>query len=227
MNLEQYIGCLIKYNGRIAAVTGARSNYDGNWIFLRYLDTDTDFIVNAFEDELLNALPDPQYGILKNRENDVVFLYNETEYILNSHPYEPCLYIKKDGAILRILHNAFNVDELLESFAQGETLMGIDGKAYDQSSFCRTLVAAITGSRTEMNFTFAAVLSRTETERHEDYKTDNVPQNMLDITTRDPKPSVMNFCPQCGRKNPGDKFCSECGTKLIWSESKNNPSPRR
>ena len=200
MNLEQYIGCYILYNGRVAVVTGARSNYDGNYLILRYADADNTFSVNAFEDELMNALPDPEHGIIKRKENDVVFLYDECEYVLGYHPYEPCLYIKKDGAILRTLHNAFTVDELPERFAQGETLLGIDGKEYDREAFCKTLIAAIATGRTEMDFTFAAVLSRTDTERHEDYGT---------------KPAVMNFCPNCGKKNNGGNYCTGCGTKLI------------
>lgn len=30
-----------------------------------------------------------------------------------------------------------------------------------------------------------------------------------------PKQCTYNFCPQCGRKNNGDKFCRDCGTELL------------
>lgn len=30
------------------------------------------------------------------------------------------------------------------------------------------------------------------------------------------KPEVMNFCPNCGRKNAGGRYCAECGTNLEW-----------
>lgn len=200
MNLEQYIGCLIMYNGRLATVTGARSNYDGDCFTLQYIDSDDTFSVNAFEDDMLNALPDPEFGLVKRRENEVVFLFDDTEYVLGSHPYEPCLYMKKDGAIYRTLHNAFNVDELPERFARGETLLGIDGKEYDREAFCNALIAAIAANRSEMDFTYAAAISRIAEERHEDYGE---------------KPKVMNFCPSCGKKNNGGNYCTECGTKLV------------
>lgn len=160
MNLEQYTGCLIRYKGRIAIVTGARSNYDGDVFYLQYTDSDTSFTVDAFEKAMIGALPDPGCGLLKRMGDEVVFLYDETEYTLGSHPYEPCLYIKKDGGIVRTLHNAFTADELPERFAEDGVLTGIDGKEYDLESFCRVLAAAITSDRTEMDFPFAAGLSQ-------------------------------------------------------------------
>lgn len=159
MNLEQYIGCVIKYNGRLAIIVGARSNYDGDYFTLEYADGGKIFSVNAFDEELMDAIPDPSYGIIKRRDGEVVFLYGDTEYTLGSHPYEPCLYIKKDGAILRTLHNAFTEDELPERFAEGESLLGIDGKEYDREGFCRVLAAALGSERSEMDFPFAAKLA--------------------------------------------------------------------
>lgn len=160
MNLEQYIGCLIRYGGRLAAVTSARSNYDGDWLRLHIPDEGRTFEVNAFEAELLRALPDPSFGLLKRRGSAVLFVYRDAEYELSDQPYEPCLYIRKDGAIFRTLHNAFTADELPERLASGEELTGIDGRQYDLAKFCRVLAAAIDGSRSEMDFPFAARQAR-------------------------------------------------------------------
>lgn len=215
MNLEQYVGCLLMYNGRIAVITGARSNYDGDVFRIRYIDGEACFDVSAFDDELTDELPDPACGILKRGDNDVVFLFNETEYTLGSHPYEPCLYIKKDGEIIRTLHNAFDAYELPEKFARKETLSGIDGKEYDEQSFLRVLVTALACKRAEMDFTYAAVLAGTETERYEDYKTDRIPDGLIKVDAQKVNSTPKNFCPFCGRKNQGSKFCPECGTKLI------------
>lgn len=99
MNLDQYIGCVILWNGRLATVVGSLDCYDGTYLLLHYQDApeNDSFKVNAFDDEMLFALPFPDVGLLKRKEGRVVFLYDEVEYELASHPYEPCLYIKKDG----------------------------------------------------------------------------------------------------------------------------------
>lgn len=65
---------------------------------------------------------------------------------------------------MRTLHNGFEVYELPERFAQKETLLGIDGKRYDQETFYKVLVAAINSNRSEMDFTFAAKLAQTAEE---------------------------------------------------------------
>lgn len=208
MNFEQYEGCVVTYNGRTALVTGSRSSYDGDFIRLRYTDGGGEFEAGAFERELLGALPDPADGLLKSTENGTAFLLDGNEYGLSSHPYEPCLYIKKDGETIRTLHNAFSADGLPERLADDGTLTGADGREYDLKSFCRVLAAALASGRAEMDFTYAAVLSRTAEERHDDYGTayENTPHTA---------PAVMKFCPQCGSRNAGGKFCTECGTKLV------------
>lgn len=33
------------------------------------------------------------------------------------------------------------------------------------------------------------------------------------------KEEVMNYCPNCGKKNAGDRYCAECGTKLLIRDS--------
>lgn len=99
-------------------------------------------------------------GVLERRGEKLLFLYNGREYELGSQPYEPCLYIRQHGVILRTLHNAFTVDDLPGRFERGETLTGIDGKEYGREAFCRVLAAAIDSSRSEMDFPFAAGLLR-------------------------------------------------------------------
>lgn len=106
---------------------------------------------------------------IERRGDEVVFLFDERVYTLGSHPYEPCLYIKESGRIIRTLHNAFDAYDLPEIFARGETLRGIDGRDYNMESFCNALIAAIASTRTEMDFTFAASIARMAEERHEDY----------------------------------------------------------
>lgn len=92
---------------------------------------------------------------LENIEDKVIFTYAGKAYELRSHPYEPCLYICENDEMIKILHNAFEAYDLVSRFEDGETLTGPDGKVYDEDSFCKVLVAAISDSRYEMNWTFA------------------------------------------------------------------------
>lgn len=96
---------------------------------------------------------------LENREERVIYVCDEKEYELRSHPYEPCLYIYKNDEMIKILHNAFEVYDLVEIFEAGETVTGPDSKTFDQESFCKVLSASISDSRYEMNWTFAARLA--------------------------------------------------------------------
>lgn len=161
MDLKQYVGCLIKWKNRPAIVVSTRSNYDGDWLYLRYTDYSSgmSFAVNAFDRDLMKVLPDPQYGLLKRDGDNVRFLYKETVYTLTSHPYEPCLYIRKDDSIFRTLHNACDIEGKPEFFAEGNLLHAINGKDYTLTQFCRILASAIDGSRSEMDFPFAARLA--------------------------------------------------------------------
>lgn len=36
------------------------------------------------------------------------------------------------------------------------------------------------------------------------------------VTLKQTRAKVMNFCPNCGKKNDGNNYCTECGTKLLW-----------
>ena len=92
---------------------------------------------------------------LDNIDDKVIFTYEGKEYELRSHPYEPCLYIYENDEMIKILHNAFEVYNLVERFESGETEIGPDGTEYDKEAFCKVLAAALGDERYEMNWTFA------------------------------------------------------------------------
>lgn len=91
--------------------------------------------------------------------NRTLFVNNGTEYELSDHPYEPCMYIRKDGRTVVTLHNAFTVSDLPELLSGGGTVTAIDGKTYGEDDFCKVLAAALESGRSEMDFTFAAGLA--------------------------------------------------------------------
>jgi len=97
-------------------------------------------------------------GEIENINGKIIFSYTDGEYELRSHPYEPCLYIYKDGEMIKILHNAFEVYDLPSIFDSNGTVRAIDGRDFDRDAFCKVLVAAINDARYEMNWTFAAKL---------------------------------------------------------------------
>lgn len=238
------------------------------------------------------------------RENDDIIFDNNNKYILTSHPYEPCLYINEDGEIIKTVHNAFEVQDLPERFADNGKIFGADGRHYNEESFCKALEAALEYDKKECNFTYAAELSRMEKKCPSDFIDDGVLEygvtvgrfifddenitvyavsdlphigpsdvltlyqispadykRLLKLSSPDripdkpvsksiisscrrgflcgesiyqqryyfrlcnvdkaltvknkPKYDVYKFCPNCGRKSNGDKFCRDCGTNLI------------
>ncbi|MCQ2401300.1 MAG: hypothetical protein MJ059_05195 [Lachnospiraceae bacterium] len=155
MDMNQYVGCVIDYNSQKMTVTGSLSCYDGDYIFLKD-ENGGKIRVSAFDYDLMEALPDLNDLTLKKAGGNVLFVHGGVTYTLSSHPYEPCLYISKDGRIFRTLHNAFDAGDAYDTFAEGETLLGIDGKIYDKLKFCQVLAKAVDGADSEMNFTDAA-----------------------------------------------------------------------
>lgn len=157
MDIEQYIGCVIMWKGRRATVTGATDCYAGSWFTLQY-ENGVETRADAFDFDLLDALPDPEYGLIARSGGKVIYRLDGTDYQLTDHPYEPCLYIRKDENIICVLHNAFTADGLPDLLANGKSLLGIDGKLYDGYGIVRVLAAALKSGRGEMDFTFAARL---------------------------------------------------------------------
>lgn len=98
--------------------------------------------------------------MLKRERNRILFFHKGVTYELSDHPYEPCIYIRRDGRLVCTLHNAFTVYDLPEWFAEGKKLTAIDGKKYDEKGFCKVLADAIDSGRGEMDFTFAAGLAK-------------------------------------------------------------------
>lgn len=97
---------------------------------------------------------------LENKNNKIIFTCGQEAYELRSHPYEPCLYICKDDEIIKVLHTAFEAYNLLEIFEAGETVTDVCGRRYDKEAFCDVLVAALKDKRYDMDFTFAARMTK-------------------------------------------------------------------
>lgn len=59
------------------------------------------------------------------------------KYILNGHPYEPCLYITDENDRLTVVHNSFYAYDALDRFYDGHTATSITGFEYNAKDFCR------------------------------------------------------------------------------------------
>lgn len=139
-----------------------------NWSYeLAVEDTKLELLLDKHLDKELYAEPEifcrkhSMYDnmlLLKLTENKILFVYNNERYWLTSHPYEPCMYIKHNGLVVCILHNAFDVYDLPKIFASEEKIRSIDGKLYDEEAFLKVLAAAIDSGHKETNFTDAAKL---------------------------------------------------------------------
>ena len=96
--------------------------------------------------------------MIEHKDEKVVFSHNGVEYELASHPYEPCLYIKKNGSIAHVLHNAFDAYDLPDIFGAGNTVTAIDGKVFDENAFFKVLAATIDSGRYELDWPYASGL---------------------------------------------------------------------
>ncbi len=82
--------------------------------------------------------------VLGEKDGKPFFMANGTIYSLSCHPYEPCTYIKNDGALIAVIHNAFDPSAVLKAFAKGKTVNSISGKEYEAKEFCEMLDFAAT-----------------------------------------------------------------------------------
>ncbi len=87
-------------------------------------------------------------------EGHLAFKYNGSIYELTSNPYEPCLYIQHDDKIIRIIHNSFNVDEIIDSARNGNAISSITGRNYDISAICDVLSRTLESDIYETDLSF-------------------------------------------------------------------------
>lgn len=95
----------------------------------------------------------------KDKPEELRFVFNEHNYRLFSHPYEPCLYIYDGDNCVCTLHTAFNTEELVAAFSAGKSVKAIDWKDYDETAFCKILTATLDSKRAQLDFTYAAKLA--------------------------------------------------------------------
>ena len=101
------------------------------------------------------------FGTLSLDPDNVTYTYKGITYRLSSHPYEPCLYLRKGDECVCTLHNAYNPEDLAAAFSEGKTVSTNYAKDYvkefDETGFCRVLAAALDSGRGEMDLFYAAV----------------------------------------------------------------------
>ena len=78
----------------------------------------------------------PDFGKLEYSAKEMNFIYRGTVYAVSDYPYEPCLYLKKDGRLLSVIHNSFTVDNLIRVFSEGGSVHDVDREstAYDEAA---------------------------------------------------------------------------------------------
>lgn len=81
--------------------------------------------------------------LLTNNGSELIFNDNNNMYHMSSYSYEPCLYIKLDNKIAVIIHNSFNIFEIVDVARNNNKIKAITGKEYDIKGICQLLVCAI------------------------------------------------------------------------------------
>ena len=104
------------------------------------------------------------FGSLNLSSEEVTYTYKGETYRMSSHPYEPCLYLWRDGVRVCTLHNAYNPEDIAKAFTAGKTVKTNYGKDYDKEfdevGFCKVLSAAIDCKYDDMDFFYAAKLAK-------------------------------------------------------------------
>ena len=91
-------------------------------------------------------------GLLLAIVDGEAWLVERTErWRLSCHPCEPCTYIRPAGDDngLIVIHNAFSIPEALEALAAKTAVVSITGRSWAGAGFCRVVLAAVHGGRTE------------------------------------------------------------------------------
>lgn len=80
---------------------------------------------------------------LISNNHDLIFDDKHDKYYLDSYPYEPCLYMKLDNKIVIIIHNSFNIYEIVDVAKNNKKIKAITGKEYDIKGICELLLCTI------------------------------------------------------------------------------------
>ena len=98
------------------------------------------------------------YGALcYDNDAELTYSYKGIIYKLTSYPYEPCMYLKRDDALICVLHNAFTTYYIAETFSAGKKVH-IYRWEYDEKEFCQILATVLESGRSDLDFTYAAKL---------------------------------------------------------------------
>jgi len=168
MNLGQYVGRTIRWKGREARVVRFTDSSEEMYFTCRYADTNEVFFLNAQEADTMRAVRgepeepaapaagDPDgavrftLGLRREADGTLWFSAYGQEFLVTSHSYEPCTYLRAEGAAEPItIHNAFDVTELSRLVAAGGSVSAITGRRYGPAGICALLAEAVRGGRRE------------------------------------------------------------------------------
>lgn len=119
---------------------------------------------------------------LRIKNGEIIFSYCANEYVIRSHPYEPCTYICLDEEILHTLHSGFETCEIEKMILKDKQFRSIDSKMIGRDELLQIFAATIDDGRAELSFDYAErlgemrlndrreYLQRLEDKRREDFK---------------------------------------------------------
>ena len=99
--------------------------------------------IDNYNDDSIEILYQTEDVCLIYKDQDLVLVVDDKAYQLSSHPYEPCLYIKFDNKIITIIHNSFDVLEIIQLAKENGVMRAITGEEYDIKRICKLLVYAV------------------------------------------------------------------------------------
>ncbi len=121
---------------------------------------------------------------LRIKSGQIIFSYRAKDYVIRSHPYEPCTYICQDEEVLHTLHSGFETCEIEKMILKDKQFRSVDSKMIGRDSLLQILAATIDDGRPELDFGYA--------ERLGEMRQDDQQAYQQHLTKRHRKDIVMN-----------------------------------
>lgn len=147
--------------------------------------------------ELINLLfpkKEPyRHKYLEAVGEDVFFHHKGVRYQITSHPFEPCTYITLNGEVVRTIHVAFEVSDIIQLIRKGYSMTSITGSDIRYEQLRHILAWVIDSDRTECDFAYA------ETKTHKTIIPHYLPVERASVCAGDdamaPHPSqLLYYC---------------------------------
>ena len=96
---------------------------------------------------------------LRIKNGEIIFSYRGNDYVIRSHPYEPCTYICQGEEILHTLHSGFETSDIQKMILKDKEFRSVDNMMIGRNALLQIFAATIDDGRSELDFGYAERLA--------------------------------------------------------------------